>query len=102
MMYLDNVTNTVLQQPKSLQKATHTQGGILIYFGINSPLTDQCHNVPITVEEGTMLQLTLPSSTELYTIIVAILLLMARHKMKGTIRTDIVEAVNVSKSSLIN
>ena len=96
MRHTDYVSKTVLLQPKSMWRPTYAHGGIVIHFGIDTSPTDCNHTITIRVKEGTIMKLSLPSFTEPYSIILAILL-MARSKMKGTIHTDYVEAIKLPK-----
>jgi len=55
----------------------------------------QAQSLTITIEEGTALNLSVPSSTELYAIILAAQLLGSKN-FHGTIYTDYLEAVTVA------
>ena len=71
MRYSDSIASAVLHQPKSLRKPIHAQGGLLVHFGKQSSPIDHEHNITITIEEGTTIGLMIPSSTEVYAILLA-------------------------------
>jgi exonuclease III len=94
MRYYNSAYTRVLTQPNPLRKPVHAQGGILVNFGRSSDLNDINNNVTVTLEHGVEIDLLLPSSIELYTILLAVKLLH-RAKMQGTIYTDFAEAVRM-------
>jgi len=92
--YFNSVITRVLTPPKPLRQPVHAQGGILFHFGQHSELHDATHNITITLEQGMGVDILLPSSMELYTILLAVRLLH-RAKLSGVIYTDFAEAVRV-------
>jgi hypothetical protein len=92
--YFNSIATRVLTPPVSLRQPVYAQGGILIHSGLHTPLTSNEHNITITVEQGVEVELLLPSSIELYSILLAIRLLN-RTKIGGTIYTDFQEAVRM-------
>ena len=100
MRYAEHTSDKLLIQPKSIRRSTFAQGGILFHCGPAIPGTDLSKSLTITIEEGAALNLSLTSSTELYTIILAAQLL-GRKKLHGTIYTDYLEAVQLSQSLTI-
>ena len=95
MRYAEHISDKLLMQPKSIRRSTFAQGGILFHNGPDIPGTNFRQSLTITIEEGTALNLSLPSSTELYAIILAAQLLGSK-KLHGTIYTDYLEAVTVA------
>jgi len=84
MRYAEHISDKLLMQPKSIHCSTFAQGGILFHCGPAIPGTDLRQSLTITIEEGTALNLSLPSSTELYAIILAAQLLGSKN-LHGTI-----------------
>jgi hypothetical protein len=102
MRYCNSAHTRVLTQPTPLRKPVYAQGGILINFGHESDIHAHDINVTITLEQGIEVELCLPSSIELYTILLAVKLLH-RNQMSGIIYTDFAEAVRMqSREKLRN
>ena len=97
LRYFDNVSSALLQLPHSTRKPAFIQGGLLLHFEENSPLDQDSDNITVSVEGGIDIHLTLPSSIELYSIALAILIL-DQCKMRGTIYTDFIDAVHLSNT----
>jgi exonuclease III len=94
--YHNSVLTRVLTPPKPLRQPIFTQGGILIHFGRLSELHEDTHNITITLEQGMDVEILLPSSMELYSILLAVRLLH-RAKLHGVIYTDFAEAVRIQR-----
>jgi exonuclease III len=92
--YFNSISTRVLTPPTSLRQPVFVQGGIFIHAGLHTPLTATEHNITITIEQGAGVELLLPSSVELYSILLAIRLLN-RTKIGGTIYTDFKEAIRM-------
>ena len=92
--YFNSVITRVLTPPKPLRQPVYAQGGILFHFGQHSELLDNTHNITVTLEQGMGVDILLPSSMELYSILLAVRLLH-RAKLSGVIYTDFAEAVKV-------
>ena len=86
--------------PSSLRYSTFAQGALLFHSGPLLPNFDPANTLTITVATGHALLLSLPSSTELYAILLVIYLLGSKN-LQGTIYTDFQEAVTVSLSPSI-
>ena len=94
--YHNSALTRVLTPPKSLRQPVFTQGGVLIHFGRLSELHDGTHNITITLEQGLDVEILLPSSMELYSILLAVRLLH-RANLHGVIYTDFAEAVRIQR-----
>jgi hypothetical protein len=96
MRYVESLQEKLFTQPKSIRKATYAQGGLLFHH--EDDLTGSClsRSFTATLCNGTELQLSLPSSVEIYSLILAVYLLAHSHK-SGIIYTDYLEAVKVSR-----
>jgi len=55
-----------------LRQPVYTHGGILIHFGHQAALHYNSQNVIITLEQGMDVELLLPSSMKLYSILLAV------------------------------
>jgi len=100
--YHNSALTRVLTPPKPLRQPIYTQGGILIPFGRHPELHDETHNITITLEQGLDVEILLPSSMELYSIILAVRL-FDRANLQGVIYTDFSEAVKIqSRDQLRN
>ena len=97
--YHNSALTRVLTPPKPLRQPVFIQGGILIHFGRLSDLHDGLHNITITLEQGLDVELLLPSSIELYSILLAVRLLH-RANLHGVIYTDFAEAVSTEERSI--
>jgi len=86
--YHNSVLMRVLTPPKPLRQPVFTQGGILFNFGRHSQLHEEAHNITITLEQEMDVEILLPSSMELYSILLAVRLLH-RAKLHGVIYTDL-------------
>ena len=97
MRYSECISDNLFSQPKSIRKATYAQGGLLFHSGedLTGPLLSQ--SLTVTLGNGTLLNLSFPSSMELYSILLATYLL-SHNNQPGTIYTDFLEAVKVSKN----
>ena len=94
LRYWNSVALTVLQQPTAVRQPVFVQGGILFHFG-HQPILLADDNITITVEQGLEVELLLPSSIELYTILLAVRL-MKRSKLRGIIYTDFADAAKIT------
>ena len=94
--YHNSALTRVLTPPKPLRQPVFTQGGVLIHFGRHSELHNRTHNITITLEQGLDVEILLPSSMELYSILLAVRLLH-RAKLHGVIYTDFAEAVRIQR-----
>jgi len=94
--YYNSVLTRVLTPPKPLRQPVFTQGGILFHFGSHSQLHEEEYNITITLEEGMAVEILLPSSMELYSILLAVRL-MHRTNLHGVIYTDFAEAVRIQR-----
>ena len=83
-------------QPKSHQRATFAQGGILFHPVTTPPSTisSRDQDFSIITKNGPSLGLSSPSSVELYTILMAIYC-MESAQLSGTIYTDYQKAVRI-------
>ena len=52
MRYNDTISNTVLQDPKSIRKPIYAQGALLIQLGSVENSVDKKSSITITVEDG--------------------------------------------------
>ena len=77
-----------------MRQPVFVQGSIFIHSGLHSPLNSTANNITITIEQGDEVELLLPSSVELYSILLAIRL-MNRTQLGGIIYTDFKEAVRM-------
>jgi hypothetical protein len=96
--YFNSISTRVLTPPVSLRQPVYVQGGLLIHAGLHTPLTSTDNNITITIEQGTEVEILLPSSIELYSILLAIRLLH-RTKIGGTIYTDFQEATRMKSGT---
>ncbi len=94
--YHNSALTRVLTPPKSLRQPVFTQGGVLIHFGRLSELHDGTRNITITLEQGLDVEILLPSSMELYSILLAVRLLH-RANLHGVIYTDFAEAMRIQR-----
>ena len=94
LRYVHNVSTAILQRPNSIRKPSFVQGGLLLHLVNTTPLDQDSDNISITVEDGQDINITLPSSIELYSIILAIHILV-QCKIRGTIYTDFSDAVHL-------
>ena len=97
MRYAECISDKLFGQPKSIRKATYAQGGLLFHVGDDLAGPTLTQSLTVTLGNGTSLNLTQPSSMELYSILLAVHLLSHSH-LAGTIYTDFLEAVKVSKN----
>jgi hypothetical protein len=97
MRYAESITEKLFTQPKSIRKATYAQGGLLFHHEDDLTAPALTHSLTITLCNGTALNLSMPSSMELYSIILAVHLLIRSNK-SGTIYTDYLEAVKVARN----
>jgi len=85
-----------------MRQPVYAQGGILFHFGKISSLNCHEQNITISIEKRLDIELLLPSSTEVYSILLAARL-MQRSNMTGVIFTDYAEATRIkSWASLRN
>jgi len=102
MRYHNSVFTRVLTPPISHSQPIYTQGGIVIHFGHQTDLYDNAQIIAISLERGMDLELLLPSSMKMYTILLAVRLLY-RAKMFENIFTDFAEVVRIqTKDKLCN
>ena len=92
--YFNSVSTALLQQPESTRFPQHVLGGILAHFNKNTSINNHDSNITLTVEGGLDIGIKLPSSIELYTILLAIHLL-ATSELKGCVYTDCIDAVHL-------
>ena len=97
MRYAECISEKLFAQPKSIRKATFAQGGLLFHMGDDLTESFLTQSLTVTLGNGTSLNLSQPSSMELYSILLAVYLLSYSH-LPGTIYTDFLEAVKVSKN----
>ena len=96
MRFPPTALDHVFPQPKSHQKATYAQGGILYRFNPTVPVSTRQQDITMITTDGHRLGLSSPSSIEIYTILLAIHC-MEVASLTGTIYTDFLKAVKVSK-----
>jgi len=94
--YHNSALTRVLTSPKPLRQPVYTQGGIFIHFGRLSELHDDTRNVTITLKKGMDVEILLPSSMELYSILLVVRLLH-RAKLHGVIFADFAEVVRIQR-----
>jgi hypothetical protein len=94
LRYWNSVATTVMRQPTAVRQPVFVQGGILFHFGHQAHLLAQ-DNITITVEQGLEVELLLPSSIELYSILLAVRL-MKHSKLSGIIHTDYADAAKIT------
>ena len=92
MNYAECIPEKYFTQPKSIRKATFAQGGLRFYNEDDLMGSVLTRSLTVTLCSGTVLNLPLPSSLEIYSLFLAAHLLA--HSIKsGTIYTDFLEAV---------
>jgi hypothetical protein len=74
-------------QPKTHQRASYVQGGILFTFDLQEPIDRRRNDISVITTRGLELGLSSPASIELYTILQAIHL-MEMANLSGVIHTD--------------
>lgn len=94
MRYAEYESYKLFMQPKSLRRSSFAQGGILFHCGPATLGSDNTRSLTIWVKDRQALNLSLPSSMELYAIILGAQLL-GNKKLHGTIYMDYLEAVTV-------
>jgi hypothetical protein len=97
MRYPVTALDVAFPQPKTLQTASYAQGGILFRFDTTHPIASRLHDVTMVTDQGPALHLSLPSSIELYTILLA-LHCMEVSSLVGTVYTDYIKAVKVANN----
>jgi hypothetical protein len=95
MRFSNSVVSRVLTPPESQRQPVFAQGGILFHFGKSSAVNSHDQNITISIEQGLDIELLLPSSTEVYSILLAARL-MQRSNMTGVIYTDYAEATRIN------
>jgi len=95
MLFNNSVVSRVLTPPESMRQPVYAQDDILFHFGKSSSLDCHEQNITISIEKGFDIEILLPSSIEVYSILLAARL-MQRSNMTGVIFTDYAEATRIN------